>query len=86
MEFGVAAGVEVSLGVLAGGFVLLRLTKGEKKQNALEDLAHQFWPVVDGSSHVPRENPVELSRVHPRVLDVVDFETDVGRDKLCLGG
>ena len=39
-------------------------------------------PIVDGGSHVPRDDVVELEGIGPVLFDVIDFELQVGRDPL----
>lgn len=52
----------------------------------LEALGHQRRPVAHGAEQVARVDEVELLRVCPLVLDVVDFEAHVGRYEGGLDG
>ena len=54
--------------------------------NERENIPNKLRPVVDARRHVAGEDKVERRRVHPRVLDVVDLELDVGwRERDLVG-
>jgi hypothetical protein len=59
---------------------------GVVRENKLKNVGHQLRPDLDAGGHVAAKDPVKLGRVHPRVLDVVDLELDVGRGEGGLVG
>lgn len=50
----------------------------------LVDPPDQLGPVIDGASHISRDDEVELERVRELALHIVDLEREIRRGPLRL--
>jgi hypothetical protein len=48
--------------------------------DSLVSFAKELWPIGEAAHHEPRVNEVELIRKHPKVLGIIDNESQVGRN------
>jgi len=57
-----------------------------KEATQLVGIFDQLRPVADGRHQISTKDKVEFGGVNPVLLDVIDFELDIGWNKVRLDG